>query len=124
MGKLTRKKEPYELLVRWRNGEISGAHVGFIEIVRDGDEVIAHKELGVEPISEKTDFPLSAVLAEIHVTALATTEMLRAKNVELLSEKFDLAQQVDKANISTAGALDRVKELEGKLKLATEKAPK
>lgn len=45
-------QQPYEFLVRINNGEISGAHVRRLEVVKNTEtgEVYSEKELPAEPI--------------------------------------------------------------------------
>lgn len=107
---LTRERQPYEFLVRWRDGEIAGMHVGYVEFVKDGDEVISHKILEVQEIGVATEFPLSDFLNDVQLSTLATNEELRSKNK-------GLEQKLQKSSDETSAALARIVELEEKLSI-------
>lgn len=79
---------PYEFLVRWREGKITGAHVCFEDaIIEDG------KTVGTIPgnaqavaVAGGNGFPLSDILEQIHVDALARADALEAEKKELSAE--------------------------------------
>lgn len=58
--------QPYEFLVRINDGEISGAHVRRLEVVKDTEtgEVFSAKELPAEPI-ELTEAEKSMISARL-----------------------------------------------------------
>lgn len=85
--------EPYELLVRWKEGKISGAHVGFIQrILEDGKE-ISHSIQDVQPAHRETGFPLDDFLQKLHVDLLSALEESNRKNKELSKQIFGLMQR-------------------------------
>lgn len=114
---LKKTTQPYEFLVRWREGEISGMHVGFIEFVTENGKIISHKVLEVQEISEATDFPLATFLSDVQISTLVTNEKLRSENSNLRAE-------LEKATREKQDALESVKKLEEKLMLATKAASK
>lgn len=71
---ITIEKQPYEFLVRWRDGKLSGAHIQFIERkLADGEKV--SETVGNPMPVGSADFPLQDILDLISanaVTALAT----------------------------------------------------
>jgi hypothetical protein len=80
--------QPYEFLVRFRDGKISGAHVQFITIYPDG-----HFKLhDAQPISKDTKFPLSEILDQSQAAALATIAELLTANAELQDRVKTMAE--------------------------------
>lgn len=65
-------KRPYEFLVRWKDGIISGAHVGFEVTVTENGQVISTTPLNVVSVDIGTGqgFPLADILGQIQVDAL------------------------------------------------------
>jgi len=81
---LTEEKRPYEFLARWdtKTGLLSGAHVGFANVVlRDGVFVSELIE-NVQPVGDN-GFPLTDILETLHVTVLATCAVHEATIAEL-----------------------------------------
>lgn len=77
---------PYEFLVRWRDGVISGAHIGFEDsIVEDGKTVsVSPLPVVSVAVAGATGFPLNEILDQIHIdainerdAAIATIDALR-----------------------------------------------
>lgn len=68
----TVETQPYEFLIRWRDGVISGAHVGFEEIILDAGVVTATIQQAVQPVDVGlgNGFPLVDILGQIQITAL------------------------------------------------------
>jgi hypothetical protein len=69
-------KQPYELLVRWREGKISGAHVGFELTTTEDGKVLSTSPLAVIPvdIGQGIGFPLADILAQVQVDALVSRD--------------------------------------------------
>lgn len=72
---------PYEFLVRWSAGKISGAHVGFETGFADESgatsEFVPSK---VQPVDIGTGngFPLDKILDQLHIDAIAAMDEARA----------------------------------------------
>jgi len=108
MSVFTETTQPYELLVRWNaNGEISGAHVGFIErTFKDGVE-IAHKIGDVMPvgIGAATGFPLADILEAVHIDALIERDAA-------ISDKNAAIQKLNVAERKSTDDQTKIAELE------------
>lgn len=63
---------PYEFLVRWRGGKLSGAHIQYIEHYPDGHFNL----LPPQPVEEGGKFPLATILGDLHIAALAKIQKL------------------------------------------------
>ena len=74
-------KRPYEFLVRWREGKITGAHVGFELTATENGKVLSTAPLPVMPvdIGQGVGFPLADILAQIHIDALISVDAANAK---------------------------------------------
>lgn len=74
-------KRPYELLVRWREGKISGAHVGFELTATEDGKVLSTTPLPVMPvdIGQGVGFPLKDILEQIHVDAITGMDTAQAE---------------------------------------------
>lgn len=97
MANFTETKTPYEFLVRFNEqGQIQGAHVGFLEKVLKDGELISTKIGDVIPVSIGLEqgFPLSEILNTIQIEALKNIEILNAEKALLLSEKSALLQML------------------------------
>lgn len=66
------KKFPYEFLARWRDGKLTGAHVGFVtQIIKDGKVIHeSNDDVMRVDIGAKAGFPLADILAQLHVDAI------------------------------------------------------
>ena len=78
---------PYEFLVRWRNGAISGAHVGFEDAIVEDGNTVSTTPNPVTPvdIGQGNGFPLSDILGTIEIDALARVAALEAELAEKIS---------------------------------------
>jgi hypothetical protein len=68
---------PYEFLIRWgKDGSISGAHVKWLDTVRDDDTIISEKEGVAIPVSlaGEAGYPIGDIFAAIDTTAKSTAE--------------------------------------------------
>ena len=73
---ITKTTQPYEFLVRWRDGAISGAHIRFLETVLEDGVVLAQKEGNAMPVSlsGEVGYPLADVLTAVQQSALVELE--------------------------------------------------
>jgi len=73
-------KRPYEFLVRWREGLISGAHVGFEVTTLEDGKVLSTTPLAVIPVNvgQGVGFPLADILAQIQVDAIVSLAEMTA----------------------------------------------
>ncbi len=74
-------KRPYELLVRWREGALSGAHVGFELTTTEDGKVLSTTPLAVMPvdIGQGIGFPLADILAQVHTDAIISMDVAIAE---------------------------------------------
>lgn len=86
---LEKRVYPYEVLIRWSGGEISGAHFVEIEEIVDGGEVINERLGSAVPI------PLDRI-AEVYpeAQALADVSRLLAEKQAMEVELKDLRSKV------------------------------
>ena len=94
MPVFTETKTPYELLVRWRDGIISGAHVGFITTLRRDGVLIMETPENVQPVAigSTAGFPLSDILSQVQIDAIIAMEAARAeKAAEVAALKAEIA---------------------------------
>lgn len=81
--------QPYELLVRWRDGKISGAHVGFIDVLTKDGVVIKAEPQNVQAVDvgAGVGFPLKDILDTVNADALVAYSVAVAeKEAALLAE--------------------------------------
>jgi len=96
---------PYELLVRWgADGAIQGAHVQFIEEIKEGAQVIAATLGNAQPVAlaAGAGFPLSDILDAAHIAALKAADLANAataaaetKVLEMEAELTAIKQQAE-----------------------------
>jgi hypothetical protein len=72
---------PYEFLVRWRDGVISGAHVGFEDAIVEDGKVIGATPLPVQAvdIGSGQGFPLQDILTAMGADAFVRIGELEAE---------------------------------------------
>lgn len=102
MAQFTETRTPYEFLVRWDiNGNIKGAHVGFLDTILKDSNVISQKPSNVESVSvgDAIGFPLTDILESIHIDALKENEALKMSVATLNSEKETLTASLQQSNI-------------------------
>ena len=76
---ITKTTTPYEFLARWdATGKLAGAHVGFLERITDGAEVLSEKALPVQPVGDN-GFPLADIMSTVQADALAAVEAAKAE---------------------------------------------
>lgn len=89
MPTITTETTPYELLFRWDDGALAGAHIQFVETIRKDGAVISQQVGHAQPVSMsgETGFPLADVLSTVQADALAAKDAaisaLAAKSAEL-----------------------------------------
>ena len=76
---ITKTTQPYEFLVRWRDGAISGAHIRFLETILEDGVVLAQKEGNAMPVSlsGEVGYPLADVLTAVQQSALVELEKVK-----------------------------------------------
>ena len=74
-------KRPYEMLVRWKDGVIAGAHVGFELTTTENGVVLSTTPLDVMPvdIGQGAGFPLADILSQVQVDAITGKDAAEAK---------------------------------------------
>jgi hypothetical protein len=74
-------KRPYELLVRWKDGFIAGAHVGFELTTSEDGVALSTTALPVMPvdIGQGVGFPLADILEQVQVDAITSRDSAEAK---------------------------------------------
>jgi hypothetical protein len=83
LEKVTR---PYEVLVRLHPSGVEAAHVMEIEEIRDGDTIVAAKELPARPLA-LAGAEFGALVDRINLTVLAERDAL-ADEVQALKEEI------------------------------------
>lgn len=93
-------KRPYEFLVRWREGIISGAHVGFELTTTEGGEALSTTALPVMPvdIGQGIGFPLADILAQLQIGSIIAMDVAKA---ELVIEKKTVAEKTAEVKVLT-----------------------
>ena len=68
---ITKTKAPYEFLIRWTDGKISGAHIKFLETVTEDGVTLVQKETNAEPVelAIEAGFPMADVWAMVSAGA-------------------------------------------------------
>lgn len=96
---ITTEREPYEFLVRWKDGNLVGAHVRWLYKISGDGMVPVETESGAESISlaGKGGFPLSDLLTQAQIDALISRD-------EALSQ-LATAQDENKTLAADAAAL-------------------
>lgn len=96
---ITKDTELYEVLLRFENGELRGAHQQHVEVIRDNGVVISAKELNAEPVEAASlDGLLSAGMVDAISQASQATETARI----LEHEKADLEKSLKDAQARIA----------------------
>lgn len=79
-------RTPYELLVRWEDGKLKGAHIQWLYTTKDeNDQVVASQVGQAEPVAvgKTQGFPLADILSKVQSDALAKIEQLEQENAQL-----------------------------------------
>ena len=114
-------KRPYEFLVRWRDGVISGAHVGFELTATENGKVLSTTPLPVVAVGDG-GFPLSDILGQIQIDALKDRDVAQAEAKEKSDECAahektiaDLQEQLKEANATATKKDKEISDLRAKL---------
>lgn len=88
---------PYELLARWRDGKLSGAHVQFLTVIMEDGKKISETIGDVMPVDvgEGIGFPLADILAQMHVDALAAVDSANTALTEKQIEFEAIQESLD-----------------------------
>lgn len=117
-------KRPYEFLVRWKDGNISGAHVGYEVTVTDNGAVISTNPLPVVPVDVGTGqgFPLNEILGQLQIDALKERDA--ALSAKKIAETAKAATEKEKDELSAAldAATSRIAEKDALIKSLQQKA--
>lgn len=107
-------QKPYEFLVRWTDGVISGAHVGFVEQLIDDGKVLSQTPLPVQPVSlaGETGFPLATVLGQLQIDALAAMEAAKESEAKAKTAEADAKAMLSSVQDALLKANQRIAELE------------
>jgi len=88
MSVFTEKRTPYEFLVRWgADGQIQGAHIGFLDTVFKNGEVLTQTPSNVESVAmgEQLGFPLASILDQCLIDSLKEIERIKIECNTVLS---------------------------------------
>ena len=100
---IIKTQTPYELLIRWKDGAVAGAHVKFLEQIVEDGVVLHEKEGDATPVSMagEAGYPLADILTFAQSTALATADTaiagLAAEKSAHEATKALLAEKPEKA---------------------------
>lgn len=123
-------QHPYEFLVRWRDGQLSGAHVGYIEQLMDEDgSVISHKVLDVMPVAigGAQGFPLATVVNQLQVDAIARGDAEQARadalQAQLTEREAELKTAQEAAAAEAATLREQLAAAQAEIERLTAPAP-
>jgi hypothetical protein len=83
--------QPYEILIRFTDGQVSGAHYKTIEVVTDGARVYSATEGQPQPLEGDA---VAAVLGDTLQTALLQVQALTAALAEAESQIAEQQQSI------------------------------
>jgi hypothetical protein len=83
--------QPYEILIRFTDGQVSGAHYKTIEVVTDGSRVYSATEGQPEPLEGDA---VAEVLGDTLQTALLQVQALTAALAEAESQIAEQQQSI------------------------------
>lgn len=86
--------QPYEILIRFTDGQVSGSHFKTIEIVTDGIRVYSATEGPPQPLEGDA---VAAVLGETLQSALLRCALLENQVAESAAQVIDLSDQLSAA---------------------------
>ena len=88
---------PYELLARWRDGKLSGAHVQFLTTVTEDGVKLSETVGDVMPVDvgQGIGFPLADILSQMHVAALAAVDAANTEKAVAEQNAIDLQDNLD-----------------------------
>ncbi len=106
---LTQTKTPYEFLARWTEdgAALKGAHIAFIETIKDGATVLSLKVGDAQPVSlaGEQGFPLAQALAALNAAAIADGESKAAQIVQMAADHQAQVQQLQDAHAAAVQQL-------------------
>jgi hypothetical protein len=111
---ITKTQTPYEFLIRWRDGKISGAHAKFLETISEDGVVLNVKEGDAVPVSlaGEVGYPIADIFAAISAGAVASaqqavTDIATAdgKKLEAEAAAAKAAADLEAENARVAAAL-------------------
>jgi len=108
---LTKTKQPYEFLIRWTDGKISGSHIKFLETVSEDGVTLVQKETNAEPVelAIEAGFPMADVWAMVSAGAALVGQQALADiadaNAKKLEAEAAAAKEVEDAKVREAAAL-------------------
>jgi hypothetical protein len=81
-------KRPYELLVRWKDGVIAGAHVGFELTTTEDDVILSTTPLPVMAVDlgQGAGFPLADILEQVQIDAIISMDAANASRAQAESQ--------------------------------------
>jgi hypothetical protein len=101
---ITKTRSPYEFLVRWTDGKISGAHIKFLDSVIEDGTVLNVEEGLAQPVSMagEVGYPIADIWAAITASAISTgqqalTDMATADTKKADAEAAKLASEAAQA---------------------------
>ena len=93
-------KQPYELLIRWNNGVITGAHVKYKTIL-DRDGVVFQETEGPALPVGTEEYPLSDILTQMQIDALVSIDSLTAELTQAKTDADAKQTALDQAQRAT-----------------------
>lgn len=85
--------QPYEFLIRFQNGAVSGAHYRTIELITDGTTVFSSKEGDAQPV-EMGGQLFAQIMGETNAGLSAALSAASAERDKLLVQNDALAARV------------------------------
>ena len=107
---ITKTKAPYEFLIRWTDGKISGAHIKFLETVTEDGVTLVQKETNAEPVelAIEAGFPMADVWAMVSAGAASVGQQALTDIATANSKKAELeaatAQEIEDAKAREVAA--------------------
>ena len=92
--------EPYEFLVRWRNGVVSGYHFKTLAKVIDDDGTVIHEAEGDAMSAEMAQaigYDLTGIIGAVNLGALTACDMHKAECEAACAERDKAQQERDDA---------------------------
>jgi hypothetical protein len=90
MAQFTEIRKPYEFLVRWnQEGDLQGAHLGWLDTVLKDGQVINQTPTNVESVAIglQEGYPLADILSQLTIDLIAEVETLKAEIATLKASK-------------------------------------
>lgn len=107
---ITKTKTPYEFLIRWTDGKISGAHIKFLETVSEDGVTLAQKETNAEPVelAIEAGFPIADVWAMVSAGAASVGQQaltdIATANSKKAEAEAKAAQEIEDAKARETAA--------------------